>query len=112
MGWGRSDLKTQDFHPHTVFDGMEAAEDKGQGRCPREDAEQPGTKAGMRGSRTLTHTQAHTPDLQRALHPALPSPQPHRWVVKGAKQEHKPDLPQLTGGCFSAHTCEHPLSRF
>ena len=56
MGWGRSDLETQDFHPHAVFDGTEAAEDEGQGRCPREDAEQPGTKAGMRGSRTLTHT--------------------------------------------------------
>lgn len=58
-GLGETHLKTRDFHPHTVFDGMQAAEEEGQGRRPLVNAEQLGTKAGMRGSRALTHTHAH-----------------------------------------------------
>ena len=55
---------------------MEAAEEEGQGRRPLVNAEQLGTKAGMRGSRALTHTRtrAHTADLRHALHLGLPSP--------------------------------------
>ena len=100
---GEADLKTRDFHPHTIFDGIEAAEEDGQGRRPLVDTEQPGTKAGMRGSRALTHTSTHSWPMTRTAPRAAQSsatpfgrqgnqtrtqtwpPAAYRWMLLGSQ---------------------------